>query len=288
MAYKQKPKSIQFGTSSHRKAISLVEVRNNLRLNRSASTSMPDGRAKSSAFQLLTDEDKKRKSKVTETWMEPTTSTTVTANTKGGENTTVKTDQKGTKTTTTENKDLTTFKERCAKFRGINSAAAKAAGCVWGDGVVDPKDDVLTEPLSRTDSTTTSTEKKGCECQTYKADGSKGPMVKHECGSPNPNCTKRPTSKKCICDTPDGQSISYDCDKAKPAACASKGSSESCPDSKRTACPGSAWSWKKCKCNKKSKSKKVYRPKKRKKKSSCVGKFCEDAYGGITSSFNPE
>ena len=273
MAFKIK-KSILAGTSGHRKALNLAAQQ--LSISRTMDqSSLPDGRAKSSAFQL-TDDDKKNKSKVTETWEDPTTTTTVTPNVKGGEDTAVKTDQKGTRTTTTENKDLTTFKERCAKYKKKNSAAAKADGCVWAEDIVDPKDDVKTEPLSKSDTKTTSTEKKGCECQTYKADGSKGPMVKHECGSPNPNCSKRPTTKTCSCTPKGGEPITYDCGKAKPAACASKGSSTDCPDSKRQSCPGSSWSWKKCRCNKKPKKAKEVKYKKRCYKGKNGSTICPD------------
>lgn len=149
-------KSILAGTSGHKNATD-----RQIKVNRVMdNSSLPDGRAKSSAFQLVSDKDKDNKAQVTETWEDPTTETTVIPNKKGGEDTTVKTDQKGTKTTTTENKDLTTFKERCAKYKKKNSAAAKADGCVWAENVSDPKDDVKTEPLSKTDSKTTSTEKK--------------------------------------------------------------------------------------------------------------------------------
>tara|TARA_Y100000385_G_scaffold10399_1_gene10961 strand:+ start:3354 stop:4388 length:1035 start_codon:yes stop_codon:yes gene_type:complete len=41
-------------------------------------------------------------------------------------------------TTTSENPKLTSFKERCGKFGGKNSAAAAAAGCVWSDDAKDP------------------------------------------------------------------------------------------------------------------------------------------------------
>ena len=41
-------------------------------------------------------------------------------------------------TTTSENPNLTSFKERCGKFGGKNSAAAAAAGCVWADDAKDP------------------------------------------------------------------------------------------------------------------------------------------------------
>ena len=206
MAFKIK-KSILAGTSGHRKALNLAAQQ--LSISRTMDqSSLPDGRAKSSAFQL-TDDD-------------------------------------------------------------------KADGCVWAEDIVDPKDDVKTEPLSKSDTKTTSTEKKGCECQTYKADGSKGPMVKHECGSPNPNCSKRPTTKTCSCTPKGGEPITYDCGKAKPAACASKGSSTDCPDSKRQSCPGSSWSWKKCRCNKKPKKAKEVKYKKRCYKGKNGSTICPD------------
>ena len=44
-----------------------------------------------------------------------------------------------TNTTTTEDPNLTSFKERCGKFGGKNSAAAAAAGCVWADDAKDPE-----------------------------------------------------------------------------------------------------------------------------------------------------
>jgi len=192
MAFKIK-KSLLAGTSGHKKALG-----SQIKLNRSMdNSSQPDGRAKSSAFQL-TDDDKKNKSKVEEKWEDPTTTTTVTPNDKGGEDTTVKTDQKGTKTTTTENKDLTTFKERCAKYNKTNSAAAKADGCVWAKDVVDPKDDVKTEPLSKSDTKTTSTEKKGCECasqQTY-AGVKAGQMMSYPCDGPKHKaCSPMPSGE---------------------------------------------------------------------------------------------
>jgi len=39
---------------------------------------------------------------------------------------------------TSEDPNLTSFKERCGKFGGKNSAAAAAAGCVWSDDAKDP------------------------------------------------------------------------------------------------------------------------------------------------------
>jgi hypothetical protein len=180
--------------------------------------------------------------KVTETWEEPTTTTTVKKNDKGGENTTVNTNQKGKKTTYTPPSKTP---EGDKAYKALTPSQRKAQD----DKYI--KSNTKTKPLEKNSSDTKSTKKPKetkCKCQTYKADGSKGPMVTHECGKPNANCSKRPTTKTCSCTPKGGEPITYDCGKAKPAACASKGSSTECPDSKRQSCPGSSWSWKKCKC----------------------------------------
>jgi hypothetical protein len=44
-----------------------------------------------------------------------------------------------TKTTTSEDPNLTSFKNRCGKYGGKNSAAAAADGCVWDDKAKDPE-----------------------------------------------------------------------------------------------------------------------------------------------------
>lgn len=49
-----------------------------------------------------------------------------------------------TTTTTSEDPNLTSFKETCGKFGGKNSAEAAAAGCVWDDKAKDPEDIVTT------------------------------------------------------------------------------------------------------------------------------------------------
>ena len=49
-----------------------------------------------------------------------------------------------TVTTTKEDPNLTSFKDKCGKFGGKNSAEAAAAGCVWSDDAKDP------EPITST------------------------------------------------------------------------------------------------------------------------------------------
>jgi hypothetical protein len=44
-----------------------------------------------------------------------------------------------TKTTTSEDPNLTSFKNKCGKYGGKNSAAAAADGCVWDDKAKDPE-----------------------------------------------------------------------------------------------------------------------------------------------------
>ena len=49
------------------------------------------------------------------------------------------TTEKITKTTTSEDPNLTSFKNKCGKYGGKNSAAAAADGCVWDDKAKDPE-----------------------------------------------------------------------------------------------------------------------------------------------------
>jgi hypothetical protein len=60
---------------------------------------------------------------------------------------------------TSEDPKLTSFKERCGKYGGVNSAAAAADGCVWSDDAKDP-DPIVTNTQTTTpgeDSTYTGT-----------------------------------------------------------------------------------------------------------------------------------
>jgi len=128
---------------------------------------------------------------------------------------------------TSEDPRLTEFKKRCYDENG-NRLVGKA-GCVWEDGKEDPAD--IKHVKGREDVDVTPKEKKKCECQAYKADGSKGPMVEYPCDGPkNPNC-EPPTDKKgskCQCmNTKTREMISYECPEPgckcpKPAECATK------------------------------------------------------------------
>jgi hypothetical protein len=50
---------------------------------------------------------------------------------------------------TSEDPKLTSFKERCGKYGGVNSAAAAADGCVWSDDAKDP-DPIVTNTQTTT------------------------------------------------------------------------------------------------------------------------------------------
>ena len=54
-------------------------------------------------------------------------------------------DTEETVTTTKEDPNLTSFKDKCGKFGGKNSKEAAAAGCVWSDDAKDPEDITSTE-----------------------------------------------------------------------------------------------------------------------------------------------
>jgi hypothetical protein len=97
-------------------------------------------------------------------------------------------------------------------------------------------------------------EKKKCECQSYKADGSKGPMVEYPCGGEkNPNCSKRPTTKTCMCTNPKTKKeYTYPCGTTRPDACNVK---SGCDRSKHTCRKNQTFSYKECKCKKKKKYK---------------------------------
>ena len=54
-------------------------------------------------------------------------------------------DTEETITTTKEDPNLTSFKDKCGKFGGKNSETAAKAGCVWKDDAKDPEDITTTE-----------------------------------------------------------------------------------------------------------------------------------------------
>ena len=214
MAFKIK-KSILAGTSGHRKAVSSIK------LNRSMDqSSTPDGRAKSSAFQKkgapLVDDDK---------WVkgESTTDTNVTDITDD-----VK--QIDTKTVTPETRvtDYVNDPNVCAKGSALwKEAQAKGMSCPdWMREKTRLRDERDSEAKMRectckgkkfkaTDCADKAQwpeackEKKKCGCQTYKANGSKGPWVEHPCGEPNVNCRETSTSVPCFCRDANGERIEY-------------------------------------------------------------------------------
>ena len=202
MGYKIK-KSILAGTSGHKKALT--------KLNRSMDkSSKEDGRAKSSAFQKVTDNDRKLLSDVT-TMNEPTVDVQTSDNTQGGVDTTTTTTTTGENTKVFEKKGVDAFKQACY-VNGVFQEGKTINGikCVKSkDPNYSDKDTEVT-PISDVDVKKDST-KKECECQTYKADGSKGPMVKHPCGEPNPNCGKPDKGSNCMCTDPQGVEHTYRC-----------------------------------------------------------------------------
>ena len=218
MAYKIK-KSLLAGTSGHKKELT--------KLNRSIDkSSREDGRAKSSAFQKVTDDDRKLLSDVT-TKNKPTTVVETADNTKGGVDTKTTTTTTGENTKVFEKKGVDPFKQACyvngvfQKGKTINGILCEFSK----DPNYKPTDTEVT-PTSDVDVKKDSTEKKKCQCQTYKADGSKGPMVTHECGNPNPNCGK-PGGSDCLCTDPQGKEHSYKCPEPgckcpKPKVCEGK------------------------------------------------------------------
>jgi len=283
-------KSILAGTSGHRKALSSAEQQ--LNINRTMDqSSLPDGRAKSSAFQLTGDE----KGEWVEVW-DPATKTY--KKVKKGETTTTTTttSQKGTASRTVPPKQEV---EKIVK-KGEPGYDKWLAAVTKDPSIEDKyKPSVETKPLSKvSEDVDVKTEekakkKKPCECQLYNKDGSKGRMTTWlgDCSQKPPGCSppsETPTTKfkGCSCTPKGGESIHYPCDEPKPAACASKFSTTDCPDSRRESCPNSSWNWKKCRCNKKKHSRvKKVRVKKRCFKGSKL-KECLGVDGGIKTSMN--
>lgn len=227
MAYKIK-KSILAGTSGHRKA---VKDRSDslLKINRSIDkSSLEDGRAKSSAFQKVTDDERKLLSDVT-TMNKPTVDVQTADNTKGGVDKTTTTTTTGENTKVFEKKGVDPFKKACY-VNGVFQKGKTINGikCELSKDPNYKSTDTEKTPISDVDVKKDSTEKKGCECQTYKADGSEGPMVKHPCGDKPAVCSKRPTGRRCRCVDPQGKEHVYDCkskncsDCPKPKICEGK------------------------------------------------------------------
>ena len=202
MGFKIK-KSILAGTSGHRKAVtdrnaSLIKI--NRSMDRS---SRDDGRAKSSALQLTTDEKRKMLSDVTN-MNEPNVVVKKTDNDQGGHDFETTTTHTGDNTKVFEKEQVSDFRKNCyvngvfQKGKTINGQLCEHAK----PGEEPEETETEVTPISDVDVKKESTEKKGCECaskQSYM--GVKvGQMMKHECGKTHPACSEKPE------DTPDGSS----------------------------------------------------------------------------------
>jgi len=218
-------------------------MRDNLRLNRNMDkSSRPDGRSKSSAFQLLTDEDIKRQVSVKEEWEDPTTTTVVNPNEEGGETTTTTTDQKGKRTTTKENEAVFNFKRDCYK-NGVFLKGQVVKGMLCekskDPNYKEPEDEVITEPLSKTDVKETSTKGKKCKCDITDAQGN---IVRKDfpypCDQRPPNCKGLDPNVPCFCTDANGKTIEYPknasggCNPKPPECVAQKTETEKCKDKK--------------------------------------------------------
>lgn len=203
MAYKIK-KSLLAGTSGHKKELT--------KLNRSIDkSSKEDGRAKSSAFQKVTDDDRKLLSDVT-TMNEPTVDVQTTDNTKGGVDTKTTTTTTGENTKVFEKKGVDPFKQACY-VNGVFQKGKTINGikCELSKDPNYKSTDTETTPISDVDVKKDSTEKKGCECMAYNAENEEVGMVKHPCGDKPAVCSKRPTGSRCRCFDPQGKEHVYDC-----------------------------------------------------------------------------
>ena len=115
----------------------------------------------------------------------------------------------GVKTTTKQDPALVEFNKRCAKFGGVNSPEAAAAGCVWDETKIDPepiitKEDLEKKRVERTEDVPElepepePKEKKWCHCKTYAqrqawqgASTQRAAWAKYECGTDlPPECIK--------------------------------------------------------------------------------------------------
>jgi len=217
MGFKIK-KSILAGTSGHRKAVtdrnaSLIKI--NRSMDRS---SRDDGRAKSSALQLTTEEKRKLLSDVT-TKNKPTVDVTTVDNDKGGVDTTTTTTNTGENIKTYEKEQVSDFRKNCY-VNGVFQKGKTINGqlCEHAKKGEEPKetDEVIT-PINESNVDKSSTEKKGCECaskQSYM--GVKvGQMMKHECGKTHPACSEKPgdtpDGSKCECTDPQKKKHTYEC-----------------------------------------------------------------------------
>ena len=185
MGFKIK-KSLLAGTSGHKKATD-----RQIKINRAIdNSSLPDGRAKSSAFQLVSDEDKKTSKKssssTTETWQPETSTSTTTDNDDGTKKTIVKKNQKGTSTTVEDGAEVEKQATTPAEIAAYNKYLQDVKeGKVERNTKYDKK--TTTKPLEKNSSSETNTEKK--------------------------------EPKKCTCTNPVGVELTYKCGEAQPKAC---------------------------------------------------------------------
>ena len=197
-------RSILAGTSGHRKALTRAKEQEKLRLNRSMDNSnLPDGRSKSSAFTKPGD---KLISDVT-TMDDPTVTTTVDPNEKGGEKTTTTTKQTGKRTRTYEKEQVDAFRQACYDSNGnfLKGKVINGILCEFGG---DTKDETYekVDDINKEDVDVKETEKKMCQCpaqQEYY--GVKmGQMMTYPCDGPKhkactPKTTTTVTEDDCEC-----------------------------------------------------------------------------------------
>jgi len=201
MAYK-KSKPIIAGTKTHSRAIQ------NLSLNRGGNVNMPDGRSKSSPFQIRSPFK-----------VEPT-SKTVVGKTKTDKKTTdlggnvfqVDTTDTTPTTTTTENPAVTSFRKRCYGPNGERLVGKK--GCKWDDsGNYVPPEDT---------SETTEDVKKTQTCYCVGPDGKQIPYEAPEgkckenkpaeCDKEPETPEKTPEAEPCYClDATTGERVTMEC-----------------------------------------------------------------------------
>tara|TARA_Y100000004_G_C8947560_1_gene426991 strand:+ start:1534 stop:2436 length:903 start_codon:yes stop_codon:yes gene_type:complete len=219
MGFKIK-KSILAGTSGYKKALT--------KLNRSIDkSSNKEGRAKSSAFQKVTDSDRKLLSDVT-TMNDPTVTTDV-KDTDTETTTTTTTKQTGENVKIYEKKGVDAFRKACY-VNGVFQEGKTINGirCILSKDKNFKETEEVVTPINKEDvDVKVDPKDKGCECQAYNAKNEPTGMIKHPCGQPHPNCYKRSTGSDCLCIDPQGKEHSYKCPEKnctcpKPAKCAGK------------------------------------------------------------------
>ena len=250
MAFKMKGPSIHKGTARHRSQVKAHQKQ--LRLNRSMdSTNLPDGRSKSSMFQMKSsafpyvkrstfrqDEGATRTktlpdgSVITEQWNPTTRSYEEILGDKGevlGQKTIFTTT--GVKTTTKESQSVIDFKEACYDAAGNFLEGQTRNGILCekaGPGYVKPEDEIIKEDLLKKSEEIQMNVPDQCECEAYKNGEPTGIMIKHPCGKPNVNCQEFGQDIPCRCTNAEtGETVEYPknqsggCD-PKPPECTPK------------------------------------------------------------------